>query len=121
MTGIDAKTGKMIDPWPHTCQSVKKIFGTMFGERVMREEFGGIVLPFIFQNIDNRTLKLLYWAMVVSIHLWEPRFRVTRVIPDETPDTRREGEHPVDLRGDFMPRGHLGDFTVSKRNVSISL
>lgn len=123
MPGINRETGKMMTEWDHTVQSICDfILPTSFGARVMREDFGCIV-PFMLlrENLDNKNALLMFWAIALAIDLWDPRFEVKRVKPNEAVDTRRKGKLRVAAVGDFMPRAHLGDFTVEKKNVSIHL
>ncbi|WP_320141255.1 GPW/gp25 family protein [uncultured Cohaesibacter sp.] len=123
MPGIDRNTGKMASEWDHTVQSIRDyILPTPFGVRVMREDFGSFIpLMLLRENLDNENALLMFWAIALAIDLWEPRFDVKRVKPAETVTARRKGRLPVAVVGDFMPRGHLGDFTVEKHNVSVFL
>jgi len=110
-TGIDAQTGQIIDGWRHVQQSLDKIFSTRFGERIMREWFGSEVPHLLGELGNERTILAFFGAMVVPIELFEPRFKVRRIIPLEI---TREGYFAFDLLGDYRPRAHLGDFRVER-------
>ncbi|WP_319533420.1 hypothetical protein [uncultured Cohaesibacter sp.] len=80
------------------------ILQTKFGELVQLEEFGSFVTTLLLrENHDNRTAALIYWCIALAIDLWEPRFRLTRFVPDETVDKRREGVFGFGVLGSFMP------------------
>ncbi|SNY93423.1 hypothetical protein SAMN04515647_3718 [Cohaesibacter sp. ES.047] len=120
MAGTNGRTGKPLVGIEHVVQSIEIILQTKFGELVQLEEFGSFVTSLLLrENQDNRTAALIYWIIALAIDLWEPRFRLTRFIPDETVDKRRDGVFSFGILGSFMPRAHLGDFTVAKANVTI--
>ncbi len=115
-TGIDRRTGKLLRGWPHVLQSIEVIFTTHIGERVMRRTFGSNV-PAILgrENIVTSAIARFFAAIVVAIELWEPRFRVIRIIfpPDEnTPDANRTGRIGMRIVGQYRPNALQGDFTV---------
>ncbi|MCV6548561.1 MAG: baseplate assembly protein [Cohaesibacter sp.] len=122
MAGFDSRTGKLLVGWPHCAACLKRIFATKIGSRVLREELGNIGLKLILrENMDNRPLAVYFWCLSVAADLWEPRFRVKRFIPSEDVEDRRKGFSGTRVVGDFMPRAHLGDFTVQDADVSVNL
>lgn len=110
-TGIDRRTGRLISGWPHVIQSIGVIFTTSFGERVMRRWFGSFVQNLLGRNMDPPTIVRFWMAICVAIELWEPRFKVTRIVPIGTPEGMRQGALGFEVQGVYRPRGHLGDFT----------
>lgn len=114
---IDAGSGADIRGWPHVIQSLQQIFTTRFGERVMREWFGSAVPPFLGENLNTQTVVAFFSAVSAAIDQWEPRFRVTRIVPESV---GRDGRLRVYIEGEYRPRALLGDFTPEgARRVSI--
>jgi len=114
-TGIDRNTGKIIAGWPHVVQSLRVIFTTFFGERVLRRWFGPKILG---QNLTPSTVLKFWSAICVAIDTWEPRYKVTQIIPLSAD---RDGSIGFRINGVYRPRGHLGDFSVEQpRNLSIA-
>ena len=109
--GVDRLTGKPLEGWPHVVQSVEVIFSTRIAERVMRRHFGsaGPVLLGRAMNVAN---VLRFWFLVtVALELWEPRFKVVRVLPKASAEEARLGHMAFVITGEYRPRGHLGDPT----------
>lgn len=120
-TGIDRNTGKLISGWDHVVQSIGVIFTTRFGERVMRRWFGSFVPQLLGQNMVPSTVLRFWTAICVAIDLWEPRFRITVIVPTGTPEGMRQGNLGFQVRGVYMPRGHLGDKTPATGDYSLNL
>jgi phage baseplate assembly protein W len=110
-TGIDRDTGKVLTGWNHVMQSLTVIFTTFFGERVMRRFFGSFVPKILGKPMTPTTIVRFWTAICVAIDMWEPRYRVTRIIPRGSPDEMRLGNLGFQVEGVYMPRGHLGDKT----------
>jgi uncharacterized protein len=110
MAGINRRTGRILDGFPHVVQSIDVIFSTRLGERVMRRWFGAIGAAILGRLLVPRTILIFTTALTVALELWEPRFKVTRVITDgNTTDKLRLGELSLIIEGEYRPRGHLGD------------
>lgn len=105
---IDAETGGDISGWPHVLQSIQDFFITSFAERVMREWYGSAVPRFLGENLTASTVVPFFAAMASAIEQWEPRYRLTRVVPESV---GRDGKLRVYMEGEFRPRALLGDFT----------
>jgi phage baseplate assembly protein W len=105
---IDAETGEDISGWPHVLQSIQDFFITSFAERVMREWYGSAVPRFLGENLTVSTVVPFFAAMASAIEQWEPRYRLTRVVPESV---GRDGKLRVYMEGEFRPRALLGDFT----------
>ena len=57
---------------------------------------------------------LAFWtAICIAIDSWEPRFRVTKIMPFATPMQLRRGTIGFAIVGIYYPRGHLGDYSIS--------
>jgi len=114
MSGLCRHTGKPLSAWEHTVQSIaEEILPTPAGARVQREEFGSPVPAILIRrNASNDTLIAYAYSIALACELWEPRYRVKKLIPQDIPEGRRKGETQFQVIGDFMPRAHLGDFTV---------
>lgn len=119
-TGLNWETGQVLVGWPHVVQSLSIIFTTRFGERVMREWFGSFVPNMLGKNIVPSTQLKFWTAVCVAIDLWEPRFRVTQIIPRGSPEQLRSGALGYTIHGTYYPRGHLGDYSVTEpRSVDL--
>lgn len=111
--GVDRETGRVLRDWDHVVQSLKVIFTTSFGERILRRRFGSMVPALIGrENITVGALLRFATAIIVAIELWEPRFKIRQItFPAERnpPETLRQGKLSMALLGEYRPRGHLGD------------
>lgn len=107
--GIDAETGGTIYGWPHVEQSLRDIFFTRFGERIMREYYGSFIPGLLGKNINPAEVTPFFAALASAIEQWEPRFRVTELTPVSV---TRTGELHIYMAGEFRPRAVFGDFTV---------
>lgn len=103
---IDVATGADIVGWAHVVQSIEQVFTTSFGERVMREWFGSAVPRFLGENMTQQTIVPFFAAISSAIEQWEPRFRVTQVIPESV---GRDGRLALLIEGEYRPRALLGD------------
>jgi len=112
-TGIDRTNGKITSGWGHVQQSLYVIFTTKFGERVMRRWFGSYVPALLGRNMTNPTILRFWTAICVAIDSWEPRFRVTKIVPLASPAQLRSGAIGFAIVGIYYPRGHLGDYSIS--------
>lgn len=114
---IDAETGGNISGWPHVIQSVSDFFATPFGERIMREWYGSAVPAFFGQQLNTQTVVPFFSAVAAAIEQWEPRYRITQIIPESV---GRDGRLRVEIQGQYRPRALLGDFTVEgARRISV--
>lgn len=110
--GVDRVTGRVISGWDHVLQSLGVIFTTRHGERVIRRWFGSFVPAILGRNMTQRNVIRFWTAVCVAIDLWEPRYKVTRIIAEASPEQMRLGSLGFVIEGQYRPRGHLGDFTV---------
>jgi phage baseplate assembly protein W len=110
-TGIDRNNGKILTGWDHVMQSLQVIFTTFFGERVMRRWFGSFVPKILGRPMTPTTVLRFWTAICVAIDLWEPRYRVTRIVPRGSPEEMRLGGIGFTVEGVYMPRGQFGDTT----------
>jgi hypothetical protein len=109
--GIDAETGQVMVDWSQTEQSVRKILTTWLTSRVMRREFGSLLLDHVDQKMTNRAVLSLYVAAATAIRRWEPRFRMKggNVLKAEV-----SGVIELVISGIYYPRGHRGDYSVAE-------
>ena len=122
MVGIDRETGKTLSGFADVAQKIFTICWTPIGVRVQREEFGSLIPKILLrENIDNRAFAIYYWCFCVAVELWEPRFKIKKLIPKDTVEKRRVGTLDVYAVGDYMPRAHLGDFTVAEAGKRLDL
>lgn len=108
--GIDAHTGATLTGWAHVLQSLRDIFLTRFGSRLMREWYGSFVPEALGRNITQAEMLPVIASITSAIEQWEPRFLVVDVKVDGS--SARTGALVVTIRGQYRPRALLGDMTV---------
>lgn len=119
-TGIDATTGKILSGWDHVLQSVKRIYATRIGTRIMRRQFGGGVSSLIGRRLTPRALALYRLLAVLALERWEPRVKVRAIAFSGTVEEIRDGRPIMTVAVDYLPRGHLGDQTVAdQRDIDL--
>jgi len=117
VSGIDWKTGQIIDGWAHTAQSFAILVTTRKNTRVQRRHVGTDIPNLVDKAVSPLTL-IDFYAAIVEASQFEPRFRVRRMTTQPSP----EGRPVIAIEGDYFPRGHLGDFSVSEpRTMSLAL
>ena len=128
--GMDRFTGKLLQGWDHTQQSIAYIFATKFHTRPMRRWVGSFVPHILGESYIPRVVTRFYWAMASAIDLQEPDYRIKQVAfmgqaiqvgasplgtvalsDSATVGMVRLGQALFRHHGIFYPRGHLGDFT----------
>jgi phage baseplate assembly protein W len=108
--GLNAASGSIVTGWDHVVQSLRDIFDTRFGSRIMREWYGSFVPNLLGRLITPQEVVPYFAAITAAIEQWEPRFRVTRI---EAVKVTRDGQLHVFLEGEYRPRAVYGDFTVA--------
>ena len=106
---MDMGSGADISGWPHVLQSLTEILITFFGARIMREWFGSAVPRFLGEPLNQKTIVPFFAAIASAIEQWEPRYRVTRIVPEWL---SASGNIEIVIEGEYRPRALLGDFTV---------
>lgn len=109
MAGIDRVTGRpLTEDYLHVIQSIKVIFTTAFGERVMRRDFGSDIPRLIDRPGTQDRIVDVIIAAAKALRDWEPRFQIRSTSIDVAgPD----GVFEITINGRYYPRGHLGDFS----------
>jgi phage baseplate assembly protein W len=120
MAGIDRQTGKRIDNLQSALQGIEVTFSTRLGERVMRREFGAGLIELIGRLVSLQLLMAFQQLIIVAIDLWEPRFKVRRILFLGSEEQIRLGTAKFGIEVEYRPNGHLGDFSV-ERLVNFSL
>lgn len=109
MVGIDRVTLRPLGGFEHVVQSIAVIFETQIGERVMRRQFGAGAPALLGRMLGPRTLLAFITLIATALDLWEPRFKVRRIVPSGSADDVRLGRLSLSIEGEYRPRGHLGD------------
>lgn len=104
--GLNAATGARIEGWDHVVQSLRDIFTTPFGERVMREWYGSFVPALLGGALNQNEVVRYFMAITSAIEQWEPRFAITEIRPT---DVTRDGELHIEMVGEYRPRAMFGD------------
>jgi phage baseplate assembly protein W len=108
LVGLNGSTGHILTGWEHVIQSLRDIFDTRFGSRIMREWYGSFVPNLLGRLITPEEVVPYFAAITSAIEQWEPRFRVTRI---QVVKVTRDGQLHVFLDGEYRPRAVYGDFT----------
>ena len=98
-------------------QSLRVIFTTRIGSLVMCRLFGSAVPGLLGKNLEPSTIARFYAAIIIAVELWEPRFRVRRIVypvDQNSEEKLRQGQFGFKLEGDYRPRALQGDFTVEQ-------
>ena len=106
--GLNAATGRVVTGWAHVVQSLRDIFDTRFGSRIMREWYGSFVPNLLGRLITPQEVTPYFTAITSAIEQWEPRFRVTRI---QVVKVTRDGQLHFFLDGEYRPRAVYGDYT----------
>lgn len=108
MVGVNRYDGKELAGWRHLQQSLVDLMTTRIGTRVMRRDYGSDIPDLIDRPQGIDMVLEVTMALGDALEKWEPRFRLSRVsIMDAKPD----GVMEIFIRGDYYPRGHLGDYS----------
>lgn len=119
--GVNRDTGRLMQGWDHVEQSMKVIFATPFHERILRRWVGSYVPYILGETYSPRIVTRFFWAIAVSIDLWEPNYRIKQVhymgdaLSNWSPKTLdavgeyRLGHGIFRTEGVYRPRAHLGD------------
>jgi hypothetical protein len=129
--GMDRSTGRLLQGWDHVQQSMTIIFQTPYHERVLRRWVGSFVPMILGESILPRIITRFFWAIASALDLWEPGYRFNRVyfmgnvLDAYSPPSMisaaaliRLGQAIFRYDGQWIPRGHLGDFTPSVQRSS---
>lgn len=76
---MNRHTGSTITELEHISQSIGDILTTRLGTRVMRREYGSLLVDLIDQPGNDTTRLLCYAAITIALMRWEPRIRLSRV------------------------------------------
>ena len=114
MTGMSNGTGRTLESRQHLAQSIADVLTTPIGSRVMRREFGGGIAELLGRLMTPALFAAWRQLVATAIDLWEPRFRVRKVMLDGSAEALRLGSAHMTIEAEFRPRGHLGDFTVER-------
>lgn len=118
--GINAETGGTLTGWDHVVQSLRDIFLTFFGTRIMREWYGSFVPQALGRNITPAEVLPVIAALTSAIEQWEPRFVVVDAGIDAT--SARAGAIKIIIRGQFLPRALLGDRSpAGERKLTVDM
>lgn len=114
---FDRATGETLYGWAAVSQNIREGLLTDFGTRVMREYFGSLVPRALGRNMTQETTLALIASISAHIDVFEPRFKVTRVVPRSL---TRLGVLKIEIEGEYRPRALLGDETgVGERRVVV--
>lgn len=79
MTGMNARTGRLMSETEHIAQSINDVLTTPLASRVMRRDYGSLLPDLIDWPTNDATRLQAYSAIVTALMRWEPRISLTRV------------------------------------------
>lgn len=79
MIGMSATNGRTLTDSKHLAQSVADVLTTPIGSRVMRREYGSLLVDLIDWPLNSDTRLQAYAATATALMRWEPRIRLSRV------------------------------------------
>lgn len=80
MSGFDARTLQSMAASAWLDQAVRTILLTPVGTRVMRRDFGSLLLELVDQPQNDATTTKIYGATALALMRWLPAFRLVRVV-----------------------------------------
>lgn len=118
MVGVNRYTGDALDGYQHLQQSIIDLMTTRIGTRVMRRDYGSEIPDLIDRPQGLDIVLEVTLALGEALENWEPRFEIVRVaITSAGPD----GVMTLYLRGNYYPRGHLGDFSIVETDRELQI
>jgi uncharacterized protein len=96
MIGMSATTGKAIKGRARLAQRIWKILTTPIGSRIMRRDFGSMLLELMDQPINAAMPMLLRAATAIALTKWLPSLTLTRVTLSGDP---ARGELTIGIEG----------------------
>lgn len=104
MVGMSRTTGRVLGGDQHLRQSIADILTTPLGSRVMRRDYGSLLLDLIDQPMNPATRLRLFAAVAVALLKWEPRLRLTNIaLASAAP-----GDMELTLTGERLDTGSPG-------------
>ncbi|WP_263264896.1 GPW/gp25 family protein [Pseudomonas sp. RIT-PI-S] len=79
MIGMSARTGRRIEGAEHLAQSIADILLTPVGSRLMRRDYGSLLLDLMDWPLNGHTRLQAYGAIAIALMRWEPRIRLARI------------------------------------------
>jgi phage baseplate assembly protein W len=79
MPGMNAATGYQLTDIDHIRQSIRDILLTPVGTRVMRRDYGSLVIDLLDHPLNNTTALQLYACVAMALAQWEPRVVLERI------------------------------------------
>jgi len=94
---VDRATGRLLlsEGEEDIAEAIRIILKTSKGERVMRPDFGCGLNDFVFDTMDDTTLRLLESDITQAITVWEPRVKDVEV--EVTQDESRPGRMHIGI------------------------
>lgn len=114
---FDRRTGARLSNYESALQSVEILFFSRIGEHVMLREYGAGAIALLGRLVSAELLAAFRLLVAAAIDVWEPRFRVRRVLAKGSVDDIRMGKVGFAIEVDFRPNAHLGDFSVEGTRI----
>ncbi len=117
-TGLDRRTGKVLQGWPHCAQSILTIVTTAIGSRTLARSFGSNAPALQDRPQAAGPIMDHFVAIAAALRKWEPGFRLRRI---EVLQLGKDGVAGFRPRGDYYPNGHLGDYSIVVPDMAVAV
>lgn len=98
---MNSASGKKLTGIDHIYQSIRNILTTRLGSRLMMPSYGSKLPDLIDAPMNALTISRINAAVAGALHIWEKRYKVTRVkVVAMTP-----GKIEIDLEGQTLVDG----------------
>lgn len=117
-TGLDRRTGKVLQGWDHCAQSILTIVTTAIGSRTLARPFGSNAPALQDRPQAAGPIMDHFVAIAEALRKWEPGFRLRRIEIVRLGKDGVAGFRPI---GDFYPNGHRGDYSIVVPAMSVAV
>ena len=109
-TGIDPETGQFLFGRDDLLTSLKVIWSTRPGERLMRLQFGTDLRPFLAEDITPTLALEIYNELAIAVEKEEPEYRL-----DHMQFVKLTADGVLGLRhgGRYFPEGRFGNYDIA--------
>lgn len=76
---MNATSGRTLQGIAHIKQSIRDILLTPVGSRLMRRDYGSLVIDLLDHPLNNTTALQLYACVAMALAQWEPRVVLDRI------------------------------------------
>ncbi len=117
-TGLDARTGAILQGWDECAQSIGFIARTAIGSLVLGRSFGSKVPALQDAPMNQLAIMAHFMAIAEALRRWEPGYRLTNV---KVISLSADGVASFTLTGVYYPNGYLGDYSIALSGYGVTV